>query len=62
VQARFALATMYDRAASASASAGKASVPRQKSGDAAEPAGESAPDPAAPPGGTAPPAAPEPPR
>jgi hypothetical protein len=62
VQARFALATMYDRAASASASAGKASVPRQKSGDAAEPAGESAPDPAAPPGGTAPPAAPEQPR
>jgi hypothetical protein len=64
VQARFALATMYDRAASASASAGKASVPRQKSDDAAaaEPAGESANDPAAPPAGTVPPAPPEPPR
>ena len=68
VQARFALATMYDRAASASASAGKASVPRQKSGDAAaaepaeEPAAEPASDPAVPPGGTAPPPAPEPPR
>src|SRR5262249_7770667 len=36
VQARFALATMYDRAASASAAnAGKAPVPRQKSADPA---------------------------
>jgi tetratricopeptide (TPR) repeat protein len=69
VQARFALATMYDRAATASASTGKAPAPRQKSADdaaaepAEEPAGESANDPAAPPGGTAPPAPPpEPPR
>jgi tetratricopeptide (TPR) repeat protein len=68
VQARFALATMYDRAATASASTGKPPVPRQKSGDAAaaepaaEPADEPANDPAAPPGGTAPPAPPEPPR
>jgi tetratricopeptide (TPR) repeat protein len=67
VQARFALATMYDRAASASASAGKAPVPRQKGADAAaaepaeEPAGGSANDPAAPPEGTEPPAPPGPP-
>src|SRR5215469_3919885 len=68
VQARFALATMYDRAATASASTGKPPVPRQKSADpaatapAAEPAEEPANDPAAPPGGTAPPVPPEPPR
>ena len=68
VQARFALATMYDRAANANASAGKAPVPRQKGADAAaaepaeEPAGGSANDPAAPPEGTEPPAPPEPPR
>jgi hypothetical protein len=68
VQARFALATMYDRAATASAGTGKPPVPRQKSADAAatepaaEPADEPANDPAAPPGGTAPPAPPEPPR
>jgi tetratricopeptide (TPR) repeat protein len=69
VQARFALATMYDRAATASASTGKAPAPRQKGADdaaaepAEEPAGESANDPAAPSGGTEPPAPPpEPPR
>ena len=68
VQARFALATMYDRAANANASAGKAPVPRQKGADAAapepaeEPAGGSANDPAAPPEGTEPPAPPAPPQ
>ncbi|HZC85605.1 MAG TPA: tetratricopeptide repeat protein [Steroidobacteraceae bacterium] len=68
VQARFALATMYDRAATASASTGKSPAPRQKSADhaatepAAEPAEEPANDPAAPPGDTAPPVPPEPPR
>jgi hypothetical protein len=67
VQARFALATMYDRAANANASAGKAPVPRQKGADAsaaeptAEPAGGSGNDPAAPPEGTEPPAPPQPP-
>ena len=67
VQARFALATMYDRAATASASTGKPPVPRQKSADhaatePAAPAEEPANDPAAPPGDTAPPVPPEPPR
>jgi lipopolysaccharide biosynthesis regulator YciM len=64
VQARFALATMYDRAASASAKAGKAPVPQQKGGDdaAAEPAGESVNDPAVPPREATPPVPPEPPR
>ena len=68
VQARFALATMYDRAATAGTSTGKAPVPRQKSsadaaaGPAEQPAGDSGEDPAEPQGGTAPPATPEPPR
>jgi tetratricopeptide (TPR) repeat protein len=63
VQARFALATMYDRAATASTGPGKAPAPRQKTGDsgAAEPAAESAKDPAASPNGTEPPATTEPP-
>jgi hypothetical protein len=73
VQARFALATMYDRAASASAKPGKTPAPRQKSDNGAvaepaeEPASQSTADPAAPPGGpqapatTEPPAATEPP-
>jgi hypothetical protein len=66
VQARFALATMYDRAATPSASTGKPPVPRQKSADdaepTAEPAEEPANDPATAPGATAPPVPPEPPR
>jgi len=66
IQARFALATMYDRAANAAASHGKATAPLQKdSGDTAEPAGEAAGQPGdesgAPPDGNAPPP-PEPPR
>jgi hypothetical protein len=59
VQARFALATMYDRAAAAAASHGKAPAPAQKeSGGAAEPAEEPAregSDSNAPPPGKAPP-------
>jgi lipopolysaccharide biosynthesis regulator YciM len=68
VQARFALATMYDRAATAGASSGKAPAPLQKSGAGAaaepaeEPAGAGDDAPAAQPGGAAPPATPEPPR
>jgi predicted nucleic acid-binding Zn-ribbon protein len=67
VQARFALATMYDRAATASANPGKSPAPRQRSGDgavaepAAESAGQSADSPAAPPGATEPPPTTEPP-
>ena len=68
VQARFALATMYDRAASESASRGKPAAPLQKGAgeSAAEPAGESAPEPSqdqgAQPPGDAPPPTVEPPR
>ena len=67
VQARFALATMYDRAATASANPGKTPAPRQKSEDGAvaeppeEPAGQSGGGPAAQPGGTEPAPATEPP-
>jgi tetratricopeptide (TPR) repeat protein len=66
VQARFALATMYDRAASESASRSKPAAPVQKGADEspAEPPAESAPDPGADPGapppGEAPPATPPP--
>ena len=68
VQARFSLATMYDRAASESASRGKPAAPLQKGAgeSAAEPAGESAPEPSqdqgAQPPGDAPPPTVEPPR
>ena len=75
VQARFALATMYDRAASESASRAKPPAPLQKGANesSAEPsgdAGDAAPEPsedqgAAPPGEASPPTpppAPEPPR
>jgi predicted negative regulator of RcsB-dependent stress response len=68
VQARFALATMYDRAAAAGASRGKAPAPQQKgagppgSEPAQEPAGDSGDDAPAPQSGTAPPGTPEPPR
>jgi len=78
VQARFALATMYDRAATAGASRGKAPAPVQKGAEAAgsepagsepagsepaaEPAGDAGDDAPAPQNGTTPPATPEPPR
>jgi lipopolysaccharide biosynthesis regulator YciM len=68
VQARFALATMYDRAATAGGSRGKAPAPLQKGGDASpagpaeEPAGDSGDDAPAPQGSTPPPGTPEPPR
>src|SRR5262249_21081425 len=46
IQARFALATMYDRAANAAANRSKAAAPIQKdNGDAAEPAGDAAAQP-----------------
>ena len=66
VQARFALATMYDRAATAGANRGKASTPVQRGNGSTEAlpeeaSGEPAEDTTAPPaGGTPPP--PEPPR
>ena len=56
VQARFSLATMYDRAASSGASRGKSTAPAQQGDEA--PSGE----PAAEPSNNAPPAPPEPPR
>ena len=56
VQARFSLATMYDRAASSGASRGKPTAPAQQGDEA--PSGE----PAAEPSNNAPPAPPEPPR
>jgi hypothetical protein len=59
VQARFSLATMYDRAASSGASRGKSTAPAQQGDEA--PSGEPAAEPS---NGTppAPPAPPEPPR
>jgi Tetratricopeptide repeat-like domain/Tetratricopeptide repeat len=65
VQARFALATMYDRAASAGASRGKASAPAQQgNGSTDEPAEESNAEPSeertAPPAGGEPPPPPPP--
>jgi len=68
VQARFALATMYDRAAAAGASRGKAPAPLQKGADGPaaapneEPAGDSGDDAPAPQGGPAPSDTPERPR
>jgi len=68
VQARFALATMYDRAAAAGASRGKAPAPLQKGADVPaaapneEPAGDSGDDAPAPQGGPAPSDTPERPR
>jgi tetratricopeptide (TPR) repeat protein len=56
VQARFSLATMYDRAASSGASRGKSTAPAQQGDEA--PSGE----PAAEPANSTPPAPPEPPR
>ncbi|HTL90920.1 MAG TPA: tetratricopeptide repeat protein, partial [Steroidobacteraceae bacterium] len=68
IQARFALATMYDRAANAAANRGKAAAPIQKdNGEAAEPAAEAPAQPgeesSTPPASNAPPQPPpEPPR
>ena len=59
VQARFALATMYDRAASAQAAHGKPPAPVQKGAEGAAPETE---PPAAQPQDGAPPTSPEPPR
>jgi tetratricopeptide (TPR) repeat protein len=66
VQARFALATMYDRAATAGANRGKASTPVQRGNGSTEAlpeeaSGEPAEDTTAPPAGGTPPQ-PEPPR
>ena len=63
VQARFALATMYDRAANAAAARGKPAAPVQKGADEEPPSGEGpSGEPPAQPQSSPPPATPEPPR
>jgi Tetratricopeptide repeat-like domain len=63
VQARFALATMYDRAATAAAASGKPVAPVQKGAEAEPPSGKApSGEPPAPPQSSSPPSTPEPPR